>query len=107
MMLWTPCLPRPAAAAPFLAALLLCVFLLPAAAQSNRTEARALCAAGEEMPAARRLAGCEWLLRAPGETPADLAWALSHRGNLRVEARDLPAALADYDAALRHDPRQS
>ena len=88
-------------------ALLLALAPPPAAAQSDRAEARLLCEGTGGVPAARRLVACEWLLHADRENPLDLAWALNRRGGIRMQAGDHAGALADFDAALRQDPRQA
>jgi len=97
----------PSGARALAVALLLALAPPPAAAQSDRAEARLLCEGLGGVPAARRLVACEWLLLADRENPLDLAWALNRRGGIRMQAGDHAGALADFDAALRQDPRQA
>ena len=89
-------------------ALLRLAFLLaacsPAAAQSGRDEAIAWCE-GQDVPNARVVAGCTWLIESGSEGFHGTAGAHARRGHARRRAGDRTAALEDYTAAIGFDRR--
>lgn len=78
---------------------------LAAGASAQGPDLRAACMGQGGMTAEQRRAACTALADAPAETPAVRATALNFRAQLSDSAGDRAAALADYGAAIRIEPR--
>ena len=92
--------------APLAPAVALWLAPVPAAAQSSHREAWHLCERQDPAAALERaVAGCTWLLAPGRESTGNRAIALFNRANARSAQGDRAAAIADYDQAIRLDPR--
>jgi len=63
------------------------------------------CAATGGVTLEQKLSACTAVISAGAEGPHDLAVAYNHRGDAYLNKRELDRAIADYDQAIRLDPK--
>ena len=86
------------------------VSALPAAAQeapADRAQAEAWCVNREKVSMDRQIAGCTSLIEAGQESVDNIAIAFSNRGNAYRLKGELDRAIADYDQAIKRDPKSA
>jgi tetratricopeptide (TPR) repeat protein len=61
----------------------------------------------EKAPLERQIAGCTSLIQSAKKSDSDLAIAFSNRGNAWRLKGEVDRAIADYDQAIKRDPRSA
>src|SRR5689334_7150927 len=85
---------------------LILAFSLGSAAQADALEdARDTCASGPAVAAETRVVACTQVLQAGKDAPKDLAGVAANRGGAYADLGDVAKAFADYNEAIRLDPR--
>jgi tetratricopeptide (TPR) repeat protein len=80
---------------------------LNAAAGAEPSDDQRQCAASTGVSPDQKLTSCTAVIAAKQETPQNLAIAFTNRGNAYVNKRDLDRAIADFDEAIRLDPKNA
>ena len=75
---------------------------VPAGAQTS--DAQRQCTAANQTPE-QQLQNCTTVIEAGQETPQGLAIAYRRRGNIYLNMRDFDRAMADFDEAVKLDPK--
>ena len=63
------------------------------------------CIGDQDITLDEQIAGCTNAIKSGKYIGRNLAWAYLNRGNARQDKRDLDGAIADYDQAIRLDPK--
>ena len=78
-----------------------------ARAQSGPEEAAAWCMGQDNASIERQINGCTWIIGSGRYAERNVSIAYNNRGNARSEQGDRAGALADYNQAIRIDPRNA
>src|SRR5579872_6995891 len=88
------------------AGLIAATLALPAAAAgAEPADDQSQCTASTGVSPEQKLASCTAVIAAGPATPQELAVAFTNRGNAYLSKRDSDHAIADFDEAIRLDPK--
>jgi tetratricopeptide (TPR) repeat protein len=79
--------------------------MLPATARAQPIDERSRCLAREGVSPDQKVDSCTAVIDSGRETPQGLVAVLNSRGNAHLNNRNFDRAIADYDEAIRRDPK--